>query len=52
MHFVGLNVSAVTIASLGAAHISIFEWGSLNSDQFSTLIADCDKIKAAPEVFL
>lgn len=61
VHFVGLNASAATIASLGAAHISIdagamylvhkcsmafFEWGSLNSDQFSTLIADCEKIRA------
>lgn len=61
VHFVGLNASAATIASLGAAHISIdagamylvhkcstsfFEWGSLNADQFSTLIADCEKIKA------
>lgn len=61
VHFVGLNASAATIASLGAAHISIdagamylvhkcsmafFEWGSLNSDQFATLIADCEKIKA------
>lgn len=56
VHFVGLNASVVTIASLGAAHISIdagamyivhkcstafFEWGSLNSDQLATLIADC-----------
>ncbi len=61
MHFVGLNASAATIASLGAAHISMdagamylvhqcstafFEWGSLNADQFATLIADCEKIKA------
>lgn len=61
VHFVGLNASAATIASLGAALISIdagamylvhkcsmafFEWGSLNSDQFATLIADCEKIKA------
>ena len=61
VHFVGLNASAATIASLGAAHISIdagamylvhkcsmpfFEWGSLNSDQFADLIADCEKIKA------
>ncbi len=61
VHFVSLNASAATIASLGAAHISIdagamylvhkcstafFEWGSLNSDQFATLIADCEKIKA------
>lgn len=61
VHFVGLNSSAATIASLGAAHISIdagamylvhqcsmafFEWGCLNSAQFDTLIADCEKIKA------
>lgn len=71
VHFVGLNASAATIASLGAAHISIDagamylvhkcsmalfsalqsafgdnEWGSLNSAQFETLIADCEKIKA------
>lgn len=61
VHFVGLNASAATIASLGAAHISMdagamylvhkcsmafFEWGSLNSDQFATLIVDCEKIKA------
>ena len=71
VHFVGLNASAATIASLGAAHISIDagamylvhqcsmalfsalqsafgdnEWGSLNSAQFATLIADCEKIKA------
>lgn len=61
VHFVGLNASAATIASLGAAHISIdagamylvhqcsmafFEWGSLNSAQFATLIANCEKIKA------
>lgn len=61
VHFVGLNASAATIASLGAAHISIdagamylvhqcsmafFEWGCLNSAQFDTLIADCEKIKA------
>ena len=61
VHFVGLNASAATIASLGAAHISMdagamylvhqcstvfFEWASLNSSQFATLIADCEKIKA------
>lgn len=61
VHFVGLNASAATIASLGAAHISMdagamylvhkcsmafFEWGSLNADQFATLISDCEKIKA------
>lgn len=61
VHFVGLYASAATIASLGASHISMdagamylvhqcsmpfFEWGSLNSDQFAVLIADCEKIKA------
>jgi uncharacterized coiled-coil protein SlyX len=60
VHFVGMNASAATIASLGAKHISIdahamylvhkcsmafFEWGSLNSDQFSQLIAECQKTK-------
>ena len=61
VHFVGMNASAATIASLGAAHISIdknamylvhkcstafFEWGSLNADQFRTLIANCEKAAA------
>ena len=61
VHFVGMNASAATIASLGAANISIdknamylvhkcstafFEWGSLNADQFRTLIADCEKAAA------
>lgn len=61
VHFVGMNASAATIASLGAKHISIdanamylvhkcssafFEWGSLNADQFASLIADIEKIKA------
>lgn len=61
VHFVGLNASAATIASLGAAHISMdagamylahkcsmafFEWGSLNSDQFGQLIQDIEKIRA------
>lgn len=61
VHFVGLNASAATIASLGAAHITMdagamylvhkcsqvfFEWASLNADQFSQLIADCEKIKS------
>lgn len=61
VHFVGMNASAATIASLGAKHISIdanamylvhkcsqgfFEWGSLNADQFAQLIADCEQIKA------
>lgn len=61
VHFVGMNASAATIASLGAAHISIdknamylvhkcstafFEWGNLNADQFRSLIADCEKAAA------
>lgn len=61
VHFVGMNASAATIASLGAKHISIdagamylvhkcsmefFQWGSLNADNFETLITDCEKIKA------
>lgn len=61
VHFRGLNASAATIASLGAKHISIdkgamylvhqcsqgfFEWGSLNADQFATLIKNIEKTKA------
>lgn len=60
VHFVGLNASAATIASLGAKHISIdkaamylvhkcsttfFKWASLNSDQYSELIKDIQKTK-------
>lgn len=26
--------------------MAFFEWGSLNADQFATLIADCEKVKA------
>lgn len=58
VHFVGLNASAATIASLGAKHISIdkaamylvhkcsttfFKWASLNSDQYAELIKDMEK---------
>lgn len=57
-HFVGMNASAATIASLGAAHVSIdtnamylvhkcsaefFKWGSLNADQMAGLIASLEK---------
>ena len=67
VHFVGMNASAATIASLGAAHISIdknamylvhkcstafFEWGSLNADQFRTLIADCEKAFSYSKYFI
>lgn len=53
VHFVGMNASAATIASMGAKHISIdssamylvhkcswefFKWGLLNSEQMQTLI--------------
>ena len=57
VHFVGMNASAATIASLGARHISIdasamylvhkcsaefFEWGSLNADQLATVRDNCE----------
>lgn len=58
VHFVGMNASAATIASLGARHISIdtnamylvhkcstdfFEWGQLNADQMADLITSLEK---------
>ncbi len=61
VHFVGMNASAATIASLGAKHVSIdtnamylvhkcsqafFEWSSLNADQMADLIAALEKQKA------
>jgi ATP-dependent protease ClpP protease subunit len=61
VHFVGMNASAATIASLGAKHISIdasamylvhqcsmsvFEWDSLNATQFEQLIAKYQQTKA------
>jgi ATP-dependent protease ClpP protease subunit len=61
VHFVGMNASAATIASLGAKHISIdasamylvhkcsmdiFEWDSLNADQFEQLIAKYQQTKS------
>ena len=57
VHFVGMNASAATIASLGARHISIdasamylvhkcsaefFEWGRLNADQLATVRDNCE----------
>jgi ATP-dependent protease ClpP protease subunit len=60
VHFVGMNASAATIASLGAKHISIdasamylvhkcsmgvFEWDTLNADQFEQLIAKYQQTK-------
>ena len=57
VHFVGMNASAATVASLGAKHISIdssamylvhkcsaefFEWGNLNADQLAAVRDSCD----------
>lgn len=61
VHFVGMNASAATIASLGAKNVSIdtnamylvhkcsqafFEWSSLNADQMADLISALEKQKA------
>ena len=61
VHFVGMNASAATIASLGAKHITMdssamylvhkcsigfFEWGQLNSDGLQALIANIEHQKA------
>lgn len=61
VHFVGMNASAATIASLGAKHVSIdtnamylvhkcsqafFEWSQLNADQMADLIAELGKAKS------
>lgn len=61
VHFVGMNASAATIASLGASRITMdrnamylvhkcstdfFQWETLNADQFRALIADCQKAVA------
>lgn len=60
-HFVGMNASAATIASLGAQRITIdasamylvhkcsmgfFRWGSMNADDLASLIANIEKQKA------
>jgi len=60
VHFVGMNASAATIASLGAKHITIdssamylvhkcssgfFEYGSFNSDQLKDIIDSCKQMK-------
>lgn len=60
VHFVGMNASAATIASLGARHITMdksamylvhkcsvefFQWGSMNADDLATLIANVEKQK-------
>ena len=61
VHFVGMNASAATIASLGARHVSIdtaawylvhkcsnefFKWSSLNADQMADLISALERQKA------
>lgn len=60
VHYVGLNASAATIASMGAKYVSIdaasmylvhkvsvefFDWSSKNADEFAQLIEDCAKAK-------
>jgi len=60
VHFVRMNASAATIASLGAKHISMdksamylvhkcsvafFEWGNLNADDLQSLINNIEKQK-------
>lgn len=60
VHFVGMNASAATIASLGAKRITMdksamylvhkcsvefFQWGSMNADDLATLIANVEKQK-------
>ena len=61
VHFVGMNASAATIASLGAKHITMdssamylvhkcsigfFEWGQMNSDDLQALIDGIEQQKA------
>ena len=61
VHFVGMNASAATIASLGAKHISIdssamylvhmcsvefFRWASANSDKLADIIKEAEKMKS------
>ena len=57
VHFVGMNASAATVASLGATHITMdssamylvhkcsaefFEWGDLNADQLAQVVDQCE----------
>ena len=61
VHFVGMNASAATIASLGAKHITIdrsamylvhkcsisfFKWSQMNADDLQTLMEKIEKDKA------
>ena len=60
VHYVGMNASAATVASLGAKHISIdtnamylvhkcsglvLEWDMMNADQLQELVDKCEKQK-------
>ncbi len=60
VHYVGMNASAATIASLGAARVTIdtnamylvhkcsqmvFKWDLLNADQLQQLIEECEQAK-------
>lgn len=60
VHFVGMNASAATIASLGAKRVTMdssamylahkcsmqfFEWASLNADQLQETIDKCEQMK-------
>lgn len=60
VHFVGMNASAATIASLGAKHITMdasamylahkcstefFQWAQLNADQLADQIATLEQLK-------
>lgn len=60
VHFVGMNASAATIASMGAAHITMdgsamylvhkcsaefFQWASLNADQLQSQIDQLEQMK-------
>lgn len=61
VHYVGMNASAATIASLGAKHVSIdssamylvhkcsmefFQWASANSDKLQNIIEQAEQMKA------
>lgn len=60
VHYVGMNASAATIASLGAKHVSIdssamylvhkcsmefFQWASANSDKLNSIIREAKQMK-------
>ena len=60
VHYVGMNASATTIASLGAKHVSIdssamylvhkcsmefFQWASANADKLRSIIKEAEQMK-------